>query len=92
MLSLGLATLATGWVPRAVAVAGSLPATGGFLLLVFVESIGAPAWAGRLSPFAHLAPVPLTGADWTATLVMAGLAAIMTVGGAVGYQRRDLQG
>ncbi|MGX6607047.1 ABC transporter permease [Micromonosporaceae bacterium Da 78-11] len=92
LISLGAATLAVGWMPRAAAFAGSLPATGGFLLLVVADSVGAPAWVRGLSPFAHLAPVPLTGADWPTTLVMAGLALILAVAGAMRYQRRDLQG
>jgi ABC-2 type transport system permease protein len=92
LLSLGAATLAVGWAPRAAAVAGSLPATGGFLLLVIADSIGAPAWVREISPFAHLAPVPLVGADWTSTAITAGLAVALTVTGAIGYRRRDLQG
>jgi ABC-2 type transport system permease protein len=92
LLSLGAATLATGWAPRTAAVAGSLPATGGFLLLVIADSVGAPGWVREISPFAHLAAVPLDGVDWAATLVMTGLAVVLVVAGAVGYQRRDLQG
>jgi ABC-2 type transport system permease protein len=92
LLSLGAATFAAGWAPRVVAIAGSLPATGGFLLLVIAESIGAPAWVAGLSPFAHLAPVPLTGVDGAATATMTALAAALIVGGALGYRRRDLQG
>ncbi|MET8260164.1 hypothetical protein [Micromonospora sp. NPDC005205] len=92
LLSLGAATLAIGWAPRVAAVAGSLPATGGFLLLVIADSIGAPGWVREVSPFAHLAPVPLAGVDWTATLAMTGVAAGVTVAGAWGYRRRDLRG
>ncbi|AGZ41141.1 ABC transporter permease [Actinoplanes friuliensis] len=92
LLSLGAATFAAGWAPRVVAIAGSLPATGGFLLLVIAESIGAPAWVAGLSPFAHLAPVPLIGVDGAATATMTALAAALIVGGALGYRRRDLQG
>ena len=90
LLSLGAAGFATGWAPRRVGVIGALPATGGFLLLVIAESIAAPAWVRDLSPFAHLAPVPLTGVDWTASAVMAALAVVLSVAGAIGYRRRDL--
>ncbi len=92
LLSLGAATFATGWAPRLAAVAGTLPATGGFLLLVIADSTSAPSWVRELSPFAHLAPVPLASVDWAATVTMTGLAMIMTVFGAAGYRRRDLQG
>jgi ABC-2 type transport system permease protein len=90
-LSLGTAVFATGWAPRWVGVAGALPATGGFLLLVIADSIAAPGWVRDLSPYAHLAPVPLADTDWTATTVMLGIAAVLTVAGLAGYQRRDLR-
>jgi ABC-2 type transport system permease protein len=91
LLSLAAAAFAAGWIPRAVAVAGALPATGGFLLLVIAESVSTPDWTRNISPFAHLAPVPLTEADWSATMIMTGLAAAITVAAAIGYQRRDLR-
>jgi ABC-2 type transport system permease protein len=90
LLSLGAAVFATGWAPRRVGVIGALPATGGFLLLVIAESIAAPAWVHDISPFAHLAPVPLTAVDWTASTAMLSLAVALTIAGAVGYRRRDL--
>ncbi|MDI6105215.1 hypothetical protein QLQ12_42185 [Actinoplanes sp. NEAU-A12] len=91
LLSVGAAAFATGWAPGWVGVAGGLPATGGFLLLVIADSVAAPQWLRELSPFAHLAPVPLTGPDWAATAVMLGLAALLAGGGVAGYRRRDLR-
>ena len=91
LLGLGAAVLATGWAPGWVGVAGGLPTTGGFLLLVIAESVAAPSWVRELSPFAHLAPVPLTGPDRPATAVMLGLAALLTGAGLAGYRRRDLR-
>ena len=92
LLCLGAAALAAGWVPRSASIIGGLPGTGGFLLLVIADSVGAPGWVREISPFAHLAAVPLTATDWTATLTMTGLAVVLTAAGAVGYRRRDLQG
>ncbi|GAA2703239.1 ABC transporter permease [Actinoplanes palleronii] len=90
-LSLGAAVFATGWAPRWVSVIGAVPTTGGFLLLVVAESVAAPDGIRELSPFAHLAAVPLTGVDWPATAAMTGLAVILTVAGIAGYRRRDLR-
>ncbi|WFE54347.1 hypothetical protein [Micromonospora sp. WMMD1155] len=92
LLSLGAATFAVGWLPRAVALVGALPAAGGFLLQVVADSTGAPAWVGRLSPFAHLAPVPDAAPDWTAAALMVVIAGALAVLGLFGYRRRDLQG
>jgi ABC-2 type transport system permease protein len=90
-LSLGAAVFAVGWAPRRVGVIGALPATGGFLLLVLAESVGAPAWVREVSPFAHLAPVPLTGVNWTASAAMLSLSVLSALAGAAGYRRRDLR-
>jgi ABC-2 type transport system permease protein len=91
LLSLGAAVLALGWLPRATGAAGALPAVGGFLLLVTAESAGAPSRVTAISPFAHLAPVPFTAANWPATIVMTAMAVALTAVGAIGYRRRDLR-
>ncbi|MEU4422295.1 hypothetical protein AB0F81_16845 [Actinoplanes sp. NPDC024001] len=90
LLSLGVAVFAVGWVPRLTGLLGTLPAVGGFLLLVIAESVAAPSWVRDLSPFAHLAPVPLTGPDMTASTIMLASAAALTAAGLVGYRHRDL--
>ncbi|GIE78672.1 exporter of polyketide antibiotics [Actinoplanes philippinensis] len=90
-LGLGVCVLATGWAPRLAGTVGALPAVGGFLLLVIAESVGAPSWVREISPYAHLAPVPLTGADWTATAVMLAVAAVLTGAGIAGFRLRDLR-
>jgi ABC-2 type transport system permease protein len=92
LLCLGAAVFALGWLPRAVVLVGSLPAAGGFVLHVAVLSTHAPAWVGRLSPYAHLAPVPATAPNWTAAAVMTLGAVILASVGAYGYTRRDLRG
>ncbi|WP_432494066.1 polyketide antibiotic transporter [Kineococcus auxinigenes] len=92
LLCLGAAVLAAGWLPSATALIGSLPAAGGFLLLVLADSTGAPAWVREVSPFAHLAPVPLEPADAAAALVMTVVAVLLAVVGALRYRRRDLLG
>ncbi|MFC3961543.1 polyketide antibiotic transporter [Nocardia jiangsuensis] len=92
LLGLGAATLALGWYPDTVAAIGALPVAGGFLLDVIAHSTGAPTWIAELSPFAHLAAVPDTPPDWIATLALTAIAALLTLLGLAGYQRRDLTG
>jgi ABC-2 type transport system permease protein len=91
LLSLGAAVFAVGWAPRWTGVLGGLPGIGGFLLLVVAESIAAPHWVRDLSPFAHLAPVPLTGPDVTASAIMLATGTALAVAGLAGYRRRDLR-
>ena len=90
LLCLGAAVLALGWTPRLVATIGALPAVGGFLWQVIADSVDAPAWVANLSPFAHLAAVPATSPSWAAAVALAGIAAVGTLVGAVGFTRRDL--
>ncbi|MGW3783583.1 ABC transporter permease [Micromonospora chokoriensis] len=91
LLSLGAAVFAVGWTPRWTMFLGGLPTTGGFLLLVTAESVAAPDWVRDISPFAHLAPVPLATASMTAPTVMLAVATLLSVLGVVGYHRRDLR-
>ncbi|MFD3675477.1 hypothetical protein [Streptomyces sp. NPDC058613] len=90
-LCLGAGVLELGWAPRAVAVIGSLPAAGGFLLKVIAERSGMPAWVGQLSPFAHLAAVPDAPVNWPAGFLMTAIAALAAAAGVIGYRLRDLR-
>lgn len=90
LLSLGAAVLALGWAPHLVLAIGALPAAGGFMLHIIAQSTHAPGWVDQLSPFAHLAAVPETGPEWTATAVLLVVAALLVVVGVLGYTRRDL--
>ncbi|WP_422769793.1 hypothetical protein ACN28C_24085 [Plantactinospora sp. WMMC1484] len=92
LLSLGAAVLALGWLPRVVTLVGVLPTAGGFLWQVLADSTGAPAWVGRLSPFAHLAPVPDRSPDGGAATLMLAVATALVLLGILGYRRRDLRG
>lgn len=91
-LCMGAAVLALGVAPSAVAWIGAFPATGGFLLRVIADSIGAPGWVARMSPFAHLAPVPQVAPDWPGAVGMTLLAGVLFVLGLHAYARRDVQG
>ena len=67
-----------------------LPAAGGFLLTVLADSIDAPAWVAALSPFDHLAAVPVDPPDWPATATMLAIAALLALAGTWSYTRRDI--
>jgi ABC-2 type transport system permease protein len=71
---------------------GLLPAAGGFVLNVVVDSVDAPAWVGALSPFAHLAAVPVEAPDVPGAVGMLALGALLGAAGTLGYARRDVRG
>jgi len=81
LLSVGAAVLAIGWLPRFTGAIGVVPTVGGFLLQVVAQSAGAPRWVIDLSPYAHLAPVPLDGPNLVAAAVMTILAVALAVVG-----------
>jgi len=88
-LGLAAAVLAFGAARSHVALAGALPLVGGFLLLVLADSFG---WTTlrELSPFAHVASVPVTGPDLAATAVMLALTVAAVLVGARAFARRDV--
>lgn len=89
-LGLGAAVLALGRTPALVIPIGMMPAAGGFVLNVVADSIDAPAWVSTLSPFDHLAAVPVDSPDWPATATMLAIAALLALAGTWSYTRRDI--
>ena len=92
LLCLGAAMAALGWAPQAVLALGVLPAAGGYLLLVLADSFRWPSWVRGLSPFDHLAAVPVEPFDVAGALGMLAVALLFAVLGLVGYHLRDLRG
>ena len=91
LLGLGFAMLGLGLSPRAVVALGILPGAGGFLLRVLADSVDAPRWVSQISPFAHLEPVPASGPDLVASVVMLAVALAAAAGGGLAYRRRDMR-
>ena len=86
----GLAVACFGLLPRATT---ALPATLTvvlYVLAVLGPALHCPAWVLDLSPFTHLAWVPMT--PWAATsgIVMTLVGLVLVVVGLVAFQRRDI--
>ncbi len=92
LLCLGAAVLALGTFPRAVLAVGAVPAVGGFLLQVLAETFGWPSRVAQLSPFQHVAGVPLAPPDWPGVAGLLAVAALLLLVGVHGFGRRDLTG
>jgi ABC-2 type transport system permease protein len=86
----GLSVLAFGTVPRFTAYV----AFGAVGLCYVIQVVGglahAPHWLTKVSPFAHLAPVPAASVNTGATVVMLTIAVVTAVLGVVAFERRDL--
>lgn len=90
-LSLGASILALGRAPALVVAIGMLPAAGGFVLDVVADSVDAPAWVASLSPYAHLAAVPVDPPDLPGALVMLAIGTALAIAGIHAYGRRDIR-
>ena len=88
---LGVAMLLHGVRPSwAAGVAGGL-AVGLYMIELIGPALSWPAWVLDLSPYHHLALVPVEPAAWTALAVMLCIAVAAGALGLLGYARRDLQ-
>ena len=92
VLCLGAAQVAIGWVPQAVLALEAVPAVGGFLLTVLVDTFNWPNWLAQLSPFTYLARVPATAPNWAGAAGMIGVSVLLAGLGIAGFARRDLRG
>lgn len=90
MLFLGVAALAYAAAPRAAAAISY-----GFLVLTFLwqavgSLLGAPSWLVGLTPFGHVALVPVEPFRATAAVVMVGIGVAAAAVGLAVFRRRDL--
>jgi ABC-2 type transport system permease protein len=91
LLFLGVGTLLFAVVPRQSAGAAMALVGAAFLWELVGAVVGAPAWALALSPFHHVAAVPVARFDTTGAAVMLVLAAVAAGAGVAVFTRRDLQ-
>jgi ABC-2 type transport system permease protein len=92
LLFLALAVAAFGLLPRLTVAVGA----GAVALTYVLELVGAllraPSWLLDLSPFHHLAAVPIAPVNTQAALVMSTVAACLVAVGIVAFDRRDVAG
>ena len=84
-----VARLLYGVAPRAVVVAW-LPLVFAVVVLMFGELLRMPAWLRDLSPFSHLALAPAEDFRWLPVLVLALVAAAISLAGQMAFRSRDI--
>ena len=60
------------------------------VVMFFGQLLSFPQWLIDVSPFSHLALTPAEDARWTPVVVVAVVAAVVSVIGQVGFRRRDV--
>ncbi|MBI1376506.1 MAG: hypothetical protein GC157_03350 [Frankiales bacterium] len=91
LLAAGLGVAAFGLVPRATVAVPATVLPVAYLLTLLGPALSWPSWLLDLSPFTHLALVPVQPWGAAAGLVMCALGVALLVLGAVAFHRRDLQ-
>lgn len=89
-VSAGVAVALFGWLPRASALAWTVPVYG-FVVGYLGEVLQFPRWLTNVSPFGHIPNLPAADLNGTPLLVLTALAAVLVALGLVGFSRRDLE-
>jgi ABC-2 type transport system permease protein len=72
-----------------VAAGGALVATA-YVVEVVGPLLELPGWVTALSPFHHLAAVPMDPVDWGSCVAMLTIGIVVVGAGLVAFERRDL--
>jgi ABC-2 type transport system permease protein len=92
ILFLGVAALAYAIVPRASGGIAYGLVTVAFLWELVASLLGVPKWLVDLTPFKHVAPVPVQSFDAEAAAVMVGIGLVTALAAIEVFRRRDLLG
>lgn len=88
----GLSVLVFGVAPRLTVAVGAAAAVVAFVLELVGPILEWPDWVVGLSPFHHLAAVPVDPFEWPAALAMLAIGLAFTLAGIAAFERRDLVG
>lgn len=90
LLVLAVCAVLYAWAPRLMAPVGwALVALSG-IAMVFADLLDLPGWVVALSPFGHLAELPLEAFAAGSFLILAGLAVAAVALGVLGFRRRQV--
>jgi ABC-2 type transport system permease protein len=92
MVFAGLSVLVFGVAPRLTVAVGASAAVGAYVLQLVGPMLDWPGWVVAISPFHHLAAVPVDPFGLTAAIVMVVLGLALAAGGIAAFERRDLVG
>jgi len=90
LVLLGVAALLAGVAPRAVGLTWAVFTYSAFVGF-FGPLMGPPQWVYNLSPYEHVARVPLEDLSWPPLLALTALAAGLVAVGLARFRRRDLE-
>lgn len=89
-VTVGVAALLFGWLPRATAAAWLVPGYA-FVVGYLGKLLQFPDWMNDLSPFGHVPQLPAQEMSWTPLTALTAVAAVLLAVGLAGFRRRDLE-
>ncbi|WP_249871495.1 ABC transporter permease [Oceanobacillus saliphilus] len=103
LFNAGMIYLPAIWIMigAAVLLVGSAPKLSGLIWLYLIYSfiivylgdlLQLPEWLSKLSPFGHIPQIPVEEMDILVVIIVTIVAITLTVGGFIGYNRRDIKG
>lgn len=85
----GVAVLLIGWAPRLTGFVWLYLAFS-FVVVYLGGLFQFPAWVEKLSPFGHVAKIPIEEMDFASAAILTGTAAALIIIGLIGFNRRDI--
>ena len=85
----GLAVLLIGFIPKLTGLTW-LYLGYTFFVAYLGDMLQLPGWMSQLTPFGHIPQVPIEEINYIQIIILILIAAVLTVAGFIGYNRRDL--
>lgn len=90
-IMMSIAVLLVGWAPKMTSISW-LFLLYSFIVVYLGGILDFPEWLANVTPFGHISQYPIEDLDVVRLLVLTAVAAIITIIGFVGYQKRDIDG
>lgn len=91
LVMISVAVLFIGFLPRLTSLIW-LYLVFSFIVLYMGGIFQLSDWIGELTPFGHIPQIPVEDMTWIPILMLLAIAAVLTVVGFIGFNRRDIQG
>lgn len=91
LIMISVAVFLIGYLPRLTSLVW-LYVLFSFIVLYFGGLFQLDDWITNLSPFGHIPQVPVEDMTWVPIIILVVIAAIVTVLGFIGYNKRDIEG
>jgi ABC-2 type transport system permease protein len=88
----GVAVLVFGLAPRLTVAVAATVAVVAYVVELVGPLLNWPDWVVSVSPYHHVAAVPVEPFAWAPALVMLAVAGVLALAGIVAFERRDLVG